>query len=141
MHQPWFPTRKASKLTFAFFQFAGWWSYLCFQLAWKCHHQANWKQANVSFEAFLVGNQGWPIKGQMLRQFMRCPKSIFRFIRPVHAQLKTDNVDYLKKPPWKKFFLYIFAIHLSSRYEKRCQMCVRLFCLFYGSKNQGCWVY
>ena len=26
-----------------------------------------WKQANVSFEALLVGNQGWPIKGQMLR--------------------------------------------------------------------------
>ena len=26
-----------------------------------------WKQVNVSFEAFLVGNQGWPIKGQMLR--------------------------------------------------------------------------
>ncbi len=68
---------------------------------------------------------------------MWCPKSIFRFIRPVHAHLKTDNVDYLKKPPWKKFFFDIFAIHLSSRYEKRCQMCVRLFCLFHGSKNQG----
>ena len=68
---------------------------------------------------------------------MWCPKSIFRFIRPVHAHLKTDNVDYLKKPPWKNFFFDIFAIHLSSRYEKRCQMCVRIFCLFHGSKNQG----
>ena len=38
-----------------------------------------------------------------------------------------------------KFFLYIFAIHLSSRHEKRCQMCEILFCLFHGSKNQG-WV-
>ena len=47
---PWFPTRKASKLTF-----------ICFQ------HQVlntlqgldnwSWKQINVSFEAFLVGNQ------------------------------------------------------------------------------------
>ena len=60
MCQPWFPTRKASKLAF-----------VCFQ------HQVlntmqglknwSWKQTNVSFEAFLVGNQGWHIKGQMLR--------------------------------------------------------------------------
>ena len=60
MGHPWFPTRKASKLTLT-----------CFQ------HQVlntlqgldnwSWKQVNLSFEAFLVGNQGWPIKGQMLR--------------------------------------------------------------------------
>ena len=60
MCHPWFPTRKASKLTF-----------ICFQ------HQVlntlqgldnwSWKQINVSFEAFLVGDQGWHIKGQMLR--------------------------------------------------------------------------
>ena len=60
MRHPWFPTRKASKLTFIGFQ-----------------HQVlntlqgldnwSWKQINVSFEAFLVGNQGWHIKGQMLR--------------------------------------------------------------------------
>ena len=58
MGHPWFPTRKASKLTFT-----------CFQ------HQVlntlqgldnwSWKQINVIFEAFLVGNQGWHIKGQM----------------------------------------------------------------------------
>merc|ERR1740129_2595189 len=34
------------------------------------------------------------------------------------------------------FFFYIFAIHSSSRYEKRCQMLQRLFSLFQGSKNQ-----
>ena len=28
---------------------------------------ASWKQTNVNFEAFLVGIQGWRIKGQMLR--------------------------------------------------------------------------
>ena len=60
MGHPWFPTRKASKLSFT-----------CFQ------HQVlntlqgldnwSWKQVNLRFEAFLVGNQGWPIKGQMLR--------------------------------------------------------------------------
>ena len=47
-----------------------------------------------------------------------------------------DNVDYLKKR--LKFFLYIFAIHSSSRHEKRCQMSVRLFSLFQGSRNQQC---
>ena len=60
MCHPWFPTRKASKLTF-----------ICFE------HQVlntlqgldnwSWKQVNVSFEAFIVGNQGWRLKGQMLR--------------------------------------------------------------------------
>ena len=34
------------------------------------------------------------------------------------------------------FFLIFFAIHLSSRHEKRCQMCVRLFCLFQCPRNQ-----
>ena len=60
MHPTWFPTRKASKLTF-----------ICFQLQFfsPCNVLNNWswKQTNVSFEAFLVGNQGWRIKGQMLR--------------------------------------------------------------------------
>ena len=67
MGHPWFPTRKASKLTFACFQLAGWWPCDCFQLAGRCHSPASWKQTNISFEAFLVGNQGWRIKGQMLR--------------------------------------------------------------------------
>ena len=67
MGHPWFPTRKASKLTFACFQLAGWWPCDCFQLAGWCHSPASWKQTNISFEAFLVGNQGWRIKGQMLR--------------------------------------------------------------------------
>ena len=55
--------------------------------------------------------------------------------------LKTDNVDYLKKPPWKKIFFDIFVIHLLSRYEKRCRMLQRLFSLFQGSKNQLCTVF
>ena len=37
MGHPWFPTRKASKLTFACFQLAGWWPCDCFQLAGWCH--------------------------------------------------------------------------------------------------------
>ena len=38
----------------------------------------------------------------------------------------------------KKIFFDIFAIHLTSRYEKRCRMLQRLFSLFQGSKNQLC---
>ena len=60
----------------------------------------------------------------------------FQIFRSQISDLKTDNVDYLKKPPWKKFFFDIFAIHLTSRYEKRCRMLQRLFSLFQGSKNQ-----
>ena len=60
MRHPWFPTRKASKLTF-----------VCFQLQILNTVQGlnnwSWKERNVSFEALLVGNQGWRIKGQMLR--------------------------------------------------------------------------
>ena len=60
MCHPWFPTRKASKQTFICFQL---------QLSSPCNvfNTWCWKQVNVSFEAFLVGNQGWRIKGQMLR--------------------------------------------------------------------------
>ena len=68
MGHPWFPTRKASKLTF-----------VCFQLQ--------------LFSPWIVFNN-WP----------------------VHVHLKTDNVDYFKKPSW--FFLHIFAIPSSSRHEK-----------------------
>ena len=45
-------------------------------------------------------------------------------------------MDYLKKPLWKKKFFDIFAIHSSSRHEKRCQMSLRLFSLFRGSIYQ-----
>ena len=43
---------------------------ICLFSAPSIEHNANnwsWKQTNVSFEAFLVGNQGCHIKGQMLR--------------------------------------------------------------------------
>ena len=60
----------------------------------------------------------------------------FQIFRSKISDLRSENVDYLKKPPWKNFFFYIFAIHSSSRYEKRCQMLQRLFWLFQCSKNQ-----
>ena len=63
------------------------------------------------------------------------PKSIFRLIRPVHVHLKTDKVDLKKSHYEKKFFLNIFAIHSSSRHEKRCRMLGRIFCLFQCSRN------
>ena len=67
---------------------------------------------------------------------MSYPKNFFQISRSQISDLKTDNVDYLKKPPWKKNFFDIFAIHSSSRHKKRCQMSVRLFSLFRGSIYQ-----
>ena len=68
-------------------------------------------------------------KGQMLRNLISYPKYIFRLIRPV-----LDKVD-LKKSHNEIFSLNFFAIHSSSRHEKRCQMLERIFCLFQYSKN------
>ena len=55
------------------------------------------------------------------------------------THLKTGNVDYLKRPSWKKL-LYFFAIHSSSRHEKCCQMLQTLFWVFQYSRNTG-WAY
>jgi hypothetical protein len=133
MRHPWFPTRKASKVTF-----------VCFQLQLFSTMQGlknwSWKQTNVTFEAFLVGNQGWCIKGQMLRYLILYPKNIFRFIRPVYVHLKMDKVDFKKKPPRKKKNLHFFSILSSSRHKKHCWMSKRIFCLFQCSRNKG-WAY
>ena len=63
-------------------------------------------------------------------------QKFFQIFRSQISDLKTDNVDYLKKPPCKNFFFDIFAIHSSTRHEKRCQMRLRLFSLFRGSIYQ-----
>ena len=94
-------------------------------------------QTNVRFEAFLVGNQGWRIKGQMLRYLIWYPKNISRFIRPVHVHLKTDHVDYLKKPSYF-VFAYFCNPSSSSQHEKCCRMLVRLFWLFQCSRIPQC---
>ena len=39
------------------------------------------------------------------------PKNIFGFIQPVHVHLKTDNVHYLKKPPWNFFCIFLQSPH------------------------------
>ena len=94
----------------------------------------SWKQTNVSFEAFLVGNQGWCIKGQMLRKFIWYPKSIFRFIRL--SMCISKRIKWIKKKATvKNFFFAFFSIPSSSRHEKRCQMSQRIYCLFQCSKN------
>ena len=56
-------------------------------------------------------------------------------MRPVNLHLKTEKVDFKKRPQGKKKFLHIFSIHSSSRHEKLCQMLQRLFWLFQCSKN------
>ena len=104
MRHPWFPTRKASKLTF-----------ICFQLHLFSTLQGlnkwSWKQVNVSFEAFLVGNQGWCIKGQMLRKFIWYPKSIFRFIRP--SMCISKRIKWIKKKATVKFIAYFNALETT----------------------------
>ena len=53
----------------------------------------------------------------------------------VHMHLKTNNVDYLKKPS-RNFFL-CFAIHSSSTHENRCRMSVRFFAYFNALETNG----
>ena len=131
MHHPWFPTRKSSKLTF-----------VCFQLLLfsPCNvfNNWSWKQTNVSFVDFLVGNQGWCIKGQMLRKFIWYPKSIFSFIRP--SMCISKRIKWIKKKSHREkiFFCIFFSIPSSSRHEKRCQMSQRICCLFQCSRNYLC---
>ena len=58
----------------------------------------------------------------MLRQLISHPKNIFGFIRPsmcISKQIKW----ILKKAIVIKKCLHIFAIHSSSRHEKRCTSC------------------
>ena len=111
----WFPTRKASKLTITCFQLAGWWPYDRLQLAGCWHSPASWKQTNISFEAFLVGNQGWRIKGQMLRYLMSYPKNIFRSL-DLRSQISKRIMWIISKSHRKNFFFDIFAIHSSRLY-------------------------
>ena len=88
MVDPWILTRKASKLTFACFQLAGWWLHLV-----------------VTFPSKLKTDIGSSTSKLKTHKF-------FRFIRPVHVHLIPDNVDYLKKPLSKNFFLIILqSIH------------------------------
>ena len=106
MCHPWFPTRKASKLTFTCFQL---------QLSSPCNvfNTWCWKQVNVNFEAFLVGNQGWRIKGQMLRKFIWYPKSIFRFIRP--SMCISKRIKWIKKKGHRE--KKIFCIFFQSTHQ------------------------
>ena len=56
--------------------------------------------------------------------------NIFKIIRPVHTHLKKDKVDLKKKTLWKISFLHFFAIHSTSKHEKRCRMPEIIFCVF-----------
>ena len=104
MCHPWFPTRKASKLTFICFQL---------QLSSPCNvfNTWSWKQINDSFEAFLVGNQGWHIKGQMLRWLISYPKNVFRSL-DLRSQI-SKRIMWIISKSHRKFFFLIFlqSIH------------------------------
>ena len=65
----------------------------------------------------------------------KASKLTFRFIQPVHVHLKTDNVDYLKTPSWKKnFCIFLQSPNQVSWHEKCCRTLVRLFWLFQCSR-------
>ena len=74
------------------------WAQIGVSSMWDSNYLASalcWKQTNVSFEDFLVENQGWCIKGQMLRKFIWYPKSIFRFIRL--SMCISKRIKWIKK--------------------------------------------
>ena len=52
--------------------------------------------------------------------------------------LKTDKVDFKKRPSWKISYLHLFEILSSSRHEKRCWISERFFCLFQFFTNIRC---
>ena len=112
MRHPWFPTRKASKLIFVCFQLAGEWHHPAIWKQSHGHHPASLKQVNLSFEAFLVGNQGWPIKGQMLRNLISYPKNIFRSL-DLRSQISKRIMWIISKSHREKIFFLIFlqSIH------------------------------
>ena len=104
-------------------------TFVCFQLQSFSTFQGlnnwNWKRKNATFETFPVGKQGWLIKSQIsdLSGLSMCISKWIKWI--------------LKKASMKKK-LHIFAIHSSSRHEKRCWMLERLFWLFQCSRNKRC---
>ena len=76
----------------------------------------------------------------MLRQLISCPKKIFRSL-DLRSQISKRIMWIISKSDREKiFFFYIFAIHSSSRHEKRCQISLRIFSLFRGSIYQQCQV-
>ena len=48
--------------------------------------------------------------------------SVLRFIPPVHVHLKTDNVDYLKKPSWKKIVYFCNPL-IKSTWKMLSNVC------------------
>ena len=66
----------------------------------------------------------------MLRQLISYPKNIFRSL-DLRSQISKQIMWIISKSHREIFFfLYIFAIHSSSRHKKRCQMSLRLFPYF-----------
>ena len=59
-------------------------------------------------------------------------------IQPIWQQFFALPWSALKKPSWELNFLHIFAVPLSSRYEKCCQILDRLFVLFHHFRNILC---
>ena len=59
-------------------------------------------------------------------------------IQPIWQQFFALPWSALKKPSWELNFLHIFAVPLSSRHEKCCQILERLFVAYHHSRNILC---
>ena len=85
MCHPCFPTKNSQKQHFSSFSSFIWWLFF------------SWERKNATFETFLVGKQGWRIKGQMLRKLMLYLFHIlFQIYQACPFYFKTDEWEFLR---------------------------------------------
>ena len=72
----------------------------------------------------------------MLRYLISYPKKIFRSL-DLRSQISKRIMWIISKSHCEFFFIYIFAIHLSSRHEKCCQISVSLLPYFKALETNG----
>ena len=138
--QTWGKVRKERQPSFA------WWcvpitmASLCGGLGSLFLKYLNIVRFELSFEAFLVGNQWWHIKGQMLRKFIWYPKSIFRFIRP--SMCISKRIKWIKKKSHRE--KKIFCIFFQSPHQvdmKNVVECHREFIAYFNALETTCATY
>ena len=123
MRHLWFLNRNAS--TFFCFQLGGWWPIICFQLGgW-------WPFVCFQIAGWWIKDDAWKVKCLNI-----ISKKYFQIYPFCLCASQNKQCGWSQKATEFFFFFNMFAIHLSSRNEKCCQMCVDFFCLFQCSRNQ-----
>ena len=97
---------------------------------WDNPHYPFWDLRSRDLKIFL----GYDINYLSIWPFMHHPW----FPTRKASKLISKWIMWIISKSHREFFsfFFIFAIHWSSRHEKCCQMSVRLFSLFQGSRNQ-----